>query len=223
MTDIRLWQRIQPLLTQYELIHIPIPHNENFDEIVEDLIDFFIEEEKVNLLGFSLGGYIASYFAVKHPKKVNKLFIVAGTPSGSSVGEISKRQKKIDYIHVNGFKELGYEKTVSLLEVENQNDEELIQLIQDMYNELGKNVFITQLTSTFNRIELLDHMMKLTMPIWFFLSSNDRLLNKASLEKLQKDTHNMNILLREGTSHNIPLEEPLELSKYIISWMEDKK
>ena len=55
MTDERLWSRIKPLLeNEYELIHIPIPHTEDFDEIIDILEKLFSKdsEEKVNLLGF---------------------------------------------------------------------------------------------------------------------------------------------------------------------------
>lgn len=219
MTDHRLWNRITPLLEEkYELVHISIPHNENFDEIVDHLHEIF-EEPNINLLGFSLGSYVASYFAIKYPNRVKRLFNVAGTPSGTTINEVQKRRKKLDYIHVNGFKELGYEKTVSLLEVENQDDEELIQLIQDMYNELGKDVFITQLESTFHRKDLLEDLEALALPVWFFLSLEDRLLNSESLKLLQNRKHDMNIIVREGTSHMIPLEEPEDLCGYIDEWM----
>ena len=79
MTDERLWSRIIPLLKdEYELIHVPIPHTGDFDEIIDILFNLFTED-KVNLLGFSLGGYIASYFAITYPNRVNKLFMLAAT------------------------------------------------------------------------------------------------------------------------------------------------
>ena len=38
MTDIRLWSRLIPYLQkEYELVHIPIPHSEDFDEIIDIL------------------------------------------------------------------------------------------------------------------------------------------------------------------------------------------
>ena len=84
MTDERLWSRIKPFLqNEYELVHVPIPHTEDFDEIIDILFNLF-KEEKVNLLGFSLGGYIASYFAITYPNRVNRLFMVAATPGASN-------------------------------------------------------------------------------------------------------------------------------------------
>ena len=47
MTDERLWSRIIPLLKdQYELIHVPIPHTGDFDEIIDILKNLEIEINK---------------------------------------------------------------------------------------------------------------------------------------------------------------------------------
>ena len=217
ITDNRLWSRIIPLLeNDYELVHTSIPHSEDFDEIIDILFNEF-KEEKVNILGFSLGGYIASYFAITYPNRVNRLFTVAATPGNSTEAEIERRKEKFVAIEKEGFVGLSYEKAKSLLE--KQNDEESIKIIQDMFMDLGKESFISQLTSTFYRKDLFEDLINLSIPIWFFYSKNDRLLNQEAIKKLLLDNHNMNIISREGTSHNIPLEVPELLSNEIKKWM----
>ena len=217
MTDNRLWSRIIPLLeNDYELVHTSIPHSEDFDEIIDILFNEF-KEEKVNILGFSLGGYIASYFAITYPNRVNRLFTVAATPGNSTEAEIERRKEKFVAIEKESFVGLSYEKAKSLLE--KQNDEESIKIIQDMFMDLGKESFISQLTSTFYRKDLFEDLINLSIPIWFFYSKNDRLLNQEAIKKLLLDNHNMNIISREGTSHNIPLEVPELLSNEIKKWM----
>ena len=217
MTDNRLWSRIIPLLeNDYELVHTSIPHSEDFDEIIDIIFNEF-KEEKVNILGISLGGYIASYFAITYPNRVNRLFTVAATPGNSTEAEIERRKEKCVAIEKEGFVGLSYEKAKSLLE--KQNDEESIKIIQDMFMDLGKESFISQLTSTFYRKDLFEDLINLSIPIWFFYSKNDRLLNQEAIKKLLLDNHNMNIISREGTSHNIPLEVPELLSNEIKKWM----
>ncbi len=218
MTDERLWSRIKPFLTEYELVHVPIPHTENFDEAIDILLDVF-KEDKVNLLGFSLGGYIASYFAVTYPNRVNKLFMLAATPGASEEAEIERRREKFAVIEQDGFKGLPYEKAVTLVEDQNKEDDDLIKTIQDMFMDLGKETFISQLTSTFNRVDLLEDLVTLKLNIWFYYSTKDRLLNHKSISKLQTLEHEMTLISREGTSHNIPLEVPKELSRKIKEWM----
>mgnify|MGYP003387125690 CR=1 FL=1 len=222
MTDVRLWSRIKPFLAEYELVHVAIPDSSDFDEVLDLLEDTF-KEEKVNLLGFSLGGYIASYFAVTYPSRVNKLFMIAATPGASEVAEIERRREKFAVIEKEGFKGLSYEKAVSLVEKQNQEDIELITIIQDMFMDLGKETFISQLTSTFNRVDLLEELVRLNrefnLPIWFYYSDSDRLLNHKSIAKLKTTNHNIKLISRKGTSHNVPLEVPFELSLEIKEWM----
>ena len=223
MTDERLWSRIKPLLeNEYELIHIPIPHTEDFDEIIDILDKQFSNdsEEKVNLLGFSLGGYIASYYAITYPNRLNRLLMVAATPGSSSEAEIERRKEKFTVIEKEGFKGLSYDKAKSLVEKKNKDDSELIKIIQDMFIDLGKERFITQLTSTFYRKDLFADLVNLDLPIWFYYSEDDRLLSPNALHRLLNNEHNMKLISRVGTSHNIPLEVPDLLSNVIKDWME---
>ncbi len=92
MTDERLWSRLIPLLeNEYELIHISLPLTDNFDESSQELAKIF-KEDKINLLGFSLGAYTAAYFTTKFPNRVNRLFLVAGTPGCMNKDEIEKKE-----------------------------------------------------------------------------------------------------------------------------------
>ena len=219
MTDERLWSRIKPLLeNDYELIHVPIPHTEDFDECIDILFNQF-KEEKINLLGFSLGGYIASYYAITYPNRVNRLLMVAATPGSSSEAEIERRKEKFTVIEKEGFTGLSYEKAKSLVEKQNKDDKELINTIQDMFIDLGKERFISQLTSTFYRKDLYEDLINLDIPIWFYYSDNDRLLSHHALDRLLTQEHSMKLISRVGTSHNIPLEEPKILSDVIKDWM----
>ncbi len=219
MTDERLWKRVQPLLKDdFELVYLQIPMTSDFDEINEYLLKE-IKEDDINLLGFSLGGYIASYFTLKYPKKVKRLFNLASTPSGSSSKDDKRRKQKIKDVDEKGFEPLSIQKAKSLVEVKNQDDEDLINTIIDMFTSLGKENFKTQLNCTLNRVDLFDRLIKLDKTIYFFYSKDDRLLTKDSLQRLENENHNMKVISREGTSHNISLEEPNLLVEKIREWI----
>ena len=42
--------------------------------------------------------------------------------------------------------------------------------------------------------------------MYMLYSSNDRLLDLEALDKLHNQKHNIKLIKRDGTSHNIPLE-----------------
>lgn len=221
MTDIRLWSKALPLLKDdFEIIHIPIPSSTDFDEIV-DILNKELKEDKINILGFSLGGYIASYFTCKYPQRVKRLFTVAATPGTTSKVELERREKKlVDFENSSEFG-LELEKAIMLLEEQNQSDLSLAQTMVDMFNDLGRDTFITQLKSTFNRVDLFDKLKDKTIPMHMLYSSNDRLLDLEALDKLHNKKHNIKLIKRDGTSHNIPLEFPELFASSIKKWIKE--
>ena len=215
MTDHRIWEKLESYLDEYELIHLPIPLSDNFDEIIE-MLEKTIKCEKINLLGFSLGGYIASYFAIKYPLRVHKLFLLGSTPSATEPKDINKRQSRLNDAKKNEFKTLKLDKAKELLEID---DEINANTMVNMFNDLGENIFISQLQSTLNRVDLFPSLLKLNFPIKLFYSENDRLFNHDSIENIMKIEHKLEIVSRVGSSHNISLEIPEVLSMQIKSWM----
>lgn len=221
MTDIRLWSKALPLLKDdFEIIHIPIPSSTDFDEIV-DILNKEFKEDKINILGFSLGGYIASYFTCKYPQRVKRLFTVAATPGTTSKVELERREKKlVDFENSSEFG-LELEKAIMLLEEQNQNDLSLAKTMVDMFNDLGRDTFLTQLKSTFNRVDLFDCLKDKNIPMHMLYSSNDRLLDLEALDKLHNQKHNIKLIIRDGTSHNIPLEFPELFASSVKEWIKE--
>lgn len=221
MTNEKLWKRVLPELEKnYEIIHIKIPRSTNFDEINKILCEQ-IKDEKINLLGFSLGGYIASYFTIKFPQRVKKLFMLSATPAKTSDLELARRKEKLEFAKVNNEISLDLQKAKTLVEEQNIDDLDLLQTIVEMFNEMGKDEFISQLESTFYRVDLSKELKELKVPVTMFYSSDDRLLDKEAIVKLENEKHNINLIKRVGSSHNISLEFPNELIINIKRWMDN--
>jgi len=217
MTDERLWSRLVPHLEdEYELIHFQIPLSEDFDEIIDEL-DKEIGDKKVNILGFSLGGYIASYYTLKNPNKIKRLFLVSSTPSSTEEKDIPRREKKLKEARSNKFTPLSLEKAKELLEI--KDDEQLVHIVSSMFNDLGNDVFVPQLSTTLKREDIFEDLIDLDIPISLFYSTDDWLLNHTSINKILQKDHNFKFITRKGTSHNIPLEFSEELSFHIKDWM----
>ena len=88
-----------------------------------------------------------------------------------------------------------------------------------MFNDLGFENFIIQLASTLNRQEIYANFKNLDFPIKLFYSKSDRLFNHESINDIISSNSKITIVSREGTSHNISLEVPEELSFEIKEWM----
>ncbi len=219
MTDERLWSRLVPFLEEkYELVHISLPLTDNFDEASNKLEKIF-KEEQINLLGFSLGAYLACYFTVNNPSRVKRLFLLAGTPGAMNKDEIEKRKQTLLHMNNFGFKGLSHKKVLTLIEEVNHNDEELIDIVKNMFSDLGSEVYTVQMKSTFNRKDISEKLISLDLPIYFYYSTEDRLLSHRVLKNFTKEHNHISINSRVGTSHMVSLESPSELAEQIENWM----
>lgn len=69
------WQQLNHFKNNYRVISLTYPSVKSLKELSEGLLAILEKEkiEKVVVVGSSLGGYLAQYFAVKHPEKVIKV------------------------------------------------------------------------------------------------------------------------------------------------------
>ena len=90
------------LKKEYDLVHIPIPHSEDFDEIIDILFQEFKEENKS--LGIFFWVVICFIFAITYPNRVNRFFTVAATPGIWEIeAEIERRKEKFVAIEKKWF------------------------------------------------------------------------------------------------------------------------
>ncbi len=57
----------------------PMPEIFSIEFFANDILNYLEENniERINILGYSMGGYVAMYFAKHYPEKVNKIFTLA--------------------------------------------------------------------------------------------------------------------------------------------------
>ncbi len=218
MCNESLWNRLIPLFDDsYEFIHLKIPQKENFDEIIEE-IDKKIIEDSANILGFSLGGYIALHYALKYPKKIEKLMLVSSSFNSLKKDEIEKREAGLNFIKQFGFKTLSKKAVQVMLDKSNIENLKLIKQIQDMYNSLGEENLFSQMKSTLYREDLSNKLIRLNVNILFVYSIYDNLLDTNTIEKMVLKNKNFKSKTFESKSHMLTLEKPFELKEIIKKW-----
>ena len=81
MCDQRLWDTTQQALGSHiALRHVAIPSE---DSCVNGRSPrAVLPTTPINLLGFSMGGYIACAFALAYPERINRLMVLSNTASG---------------------------------------------------------------------------------------------------------------------------------------------
>ncbi|MBB1487333.1 alpha/beta fold hydrolase [Oceanospirillum sediminis] len=213
----KLWSEVLPLLQDnYQLVYLDIPQNKSFDELAGYYNDI-LGDKKVNLLGFSLGGYIATYFASLYPERIERLFVISNTPAALPDEELKQRSNTLNYVKKHGYKGMSRKKIASLLAPENQTDD-LISLISEMDQALGEHEFLSQYQHTSERADLSQALNQFSFCTYLYYSEYDKLINLNWLKQLDNTSHLLSLICTSGSGHMLPLEKPRELADHINTW-----
>lgn len=220
MCDQRLWQAcIKHLPENVELIHIAIPMGNSIEEIVA-LLKKHLPEGKLNLAGFSLGGYIATAYALKFPEQINKLLLISNMSYSLPENELKERSRTIAYLKTHGYSGIPTKRITALLHPDNINKQDIIHCIREMDTSLGKATLIHQLTVTTQRENLLVKLPSLTIPIMFLIGDNDSLVKLSRIEAVLAHSPFISLSVLANTGHMLPLEQPkkcaLNLNRFFI-------
>ena len=220
MCDQRLWQDcIQYLPENIQLIHLAIPKGNSIDEIVT-LLEKQLPKGKINLAGFSLGGYVASAYALKFPEKINKLLLISNMSYSLPENELKERSRTISYLKTHGYSGIPTKRITALLDSSKQSNLEIINCIREMDTSLGKETLIHQLTVTTQRENLLIKLPTLSIPIMFLIGDNDSLVKLSRIEAILAKSSIISLSVLANTGHMLPLEQPqmcaLNMSRFFI-------
>ena len=153
MCNEKLWADVVPYLDDsLELVYLPIPKDKNFDALAKHYKSV-LGNEPVNLIGFSLGGYIAAYYAALYPESVDKLFIISNSPTQLPDEEIKQRNDILSFVKTHGYKGMSRKKVLSMLDNTNHT-ERFVKQVLEMDKALGESEFISQYSNTSDRADL---------------------------------------------------------------------
>ena len=212
--DDMLWQQVfEHLSPRFTPISWGIPRGDNLAAIVESLHKT-LPNTPLNLIGFSLGGYVASLFATTYPQRINQLLVIANAPKALPLQEILTRRQTLDYIEKNGYSGMPKTRIRQLLSPMNHQDSDIIDIMRQMDKRGGESMLVNQLSCTTQREDLLGPLNQQSFPTKFVIGEHDNLVNVNELKKsLLSDRLSIETL--ENCGHMSPLESP-QLLAHII-------
>lgn len=218
MCNEKLWcYLIEELPNDIELRHVCIPNFKSFDEIAEHIMRT-IGSQPLNLLGFSLGGYVASFFANKYPEAIKRLFVVANSPTQLSKSEVQQRQDSLTLVSKFGYRGMPRAKATAMLD-ESRQREALIDCILAMDSDLGESTLVSQYQHTTKREDLAGAFKNALFPSSFYFCEEDALVDTDWLATLARDANTVKLIQEKGSGHMLPLEQPKALARHLESWL----
>tara|TARA_B110000444_G_C18802588_1_gene578212 strand:- start:1053 stop:1643 length:591 start_codon:yes stop_codon:yes gene_type:complete len=193
------------------------------DEIVNVLSEQIIADKAI-LVGFSLGGYIASAIALKLGNKLQQLLIVSNFPKNLPPAEIKQRKRTIDWINQRGYSGIPNKRINDLLhpEIEQLNPsgyQKIKNTIVTMDRILGVEVLLHQLHVSMYRPNLLPLLGQLALPVTFLVGDTDSLVELSVLRAELQGKNNIALKEIAKTGHMLPLESPQALASMLVCFL----
>lgn len=156
--------------------------------------------DKINVFGYSMGGYVGMYLAKKHPEKVEKLFTIATKLDWTIEGSI-KESAMLNSIKI---KEKVPKYAFALQQLHGINWELLMQKTAEMILNLGKNPALN--SSDFE---------KMTTPILISVGDKDVMVSIEECLLASRKIINCQFLVFPNTVHPIEKVDVFELAHQI--------
>ncbi|MFX1279023.1 MAG: alpha/beta fold hydrolase [Promethearchaeota archaeon] len=206
---------------------------EIFADDINVLLDF-LEIEKTNIIGWSLGGMIVQNFILKYPQRVNKMVLINtnyGTPDES--GAEAYKNMRLENLKLTnedpvkafwqstrtGF----YIKFRKQMEASPQKKWYGLWSVDDLIKEkitdppTEKDIIVQAgAVSTHHTLERLHEIKNETLLI---TSSHDRIMPQSVMEEMHEKIPNSMLKIIDKAGHDSPLSRAPEINQMIIEFL----
>ena len=207
MCDERMWADMFKESPGLVPRYLTIGGQNTIELLVED-IAHQLPTNPIDLVGFSLGGYLAVAFALKYPERVRQLFVISNMPCALPFEEVKERTRTVQWLKKHGYSGIPKKRILNLLDKSAHENTQLISTIAVMDKDLGGEVLMQQLLATTQRENLFDQLVNLQIEKHFIVGESDKLASPQALADLAAKDNSMSLRVVEKAGHMLPMEKP---------------
>ena len=173
---------------------------------------------KLAVIGFSMGGYVAIELMRQIPNKIEKLVLInSGARAVCEKGQIERERSldlinkgKFDFLINLIFKTSIYDKNKYL---------ELLPLLKTMAHSVGAERYMQQLTAILNKPCETELLKTIQCPTLLITSKEDNVMPPERSEHMAANIRNSNLVYVENCGHLAPLEQPDIINQILSDWL----
>lgn len=161
----------------------------SFEVFVNDILNYLNQNkiDKINLFGYSMGGYAALMFALKYPERVEKIF----TCSVKLKWDLESAAKETDLLNPEKIAEKVPAFANNLMMLHGINVwKNLLKSTSNMLMDLGKGQLLTE-----------EDFQKINCPILFALGDKDTTAGLADTISIYKTLKTANLFVMPNAPH----------------------
>ncbi len=207
LCDERVWLPVWQQLTLNQRRYIPLQWATSLDNMLALTNDRVLEDERVHLVGYSMGGYVAALWACKHPQQVASLTLMGYDPKGLSDEEITRRKQLLSVLQKGQFSVSHPSFLERFVHPQHHRNPNVAGVVQSMGEDLGKATLIAHTAATTPRKDLASELAKQPFAIHVIAADNDLVApSDVVLSHFQRPPMSVKVL--EDCAHMMTLEQP---------------
>jgi pimeloyl-ACP methyl ester carboxylesterase len=222
LCDERMWYRLTPLLGDgFDFNYVPL-HKARTRAHMQELIAAH-SAPQANLVAFSLGAYLAIEYVLANPGRVKSLVIIGSSATSLAEKEKATRLRIIPLLEQNHYTGMSQQRLREILAPAHMDDPAIVDVIQQMAVDLGKDVLLTQFRTTIERPDLMQRMGEVSCPVLIVGAEQDKLVPANAVRQLASNCPGASLhMLADGVGHMIPLEAPQVLASDMLAFYQQQ-
>jgi len=216
MLDADLWSDlVDDLAALGPVRHADLSRAASIEEMAADLLE--AAPGRFDLVGFSMGGYVARAAQRAAPHRIRRLVLIATSARGDAAVQ-AQRKAAIAEADPASFRGLSRGSIRTSLAPDREGDTGLVERIRAMSVRLGGETFRRQ--ALVRRDGDMDLLPAIGCPTLVVAGSRDRLRSLDEARELQAGIPGATLRIIDA-GHMIPMEAPEELSAALLAFLGD--
>jgi pimeloyl-ACP methyl ester carboxylesterase len=218
LCDERIWQPLWHIVADNmpHRTYVPLQWANDLEQMLaltNDRINQY--DQKVHLVGYSMGAYIASLAALA-TNKVAKLTLIGYSPNGLSEQEMNQRKAIIHAIDNKTYKGMTKLRLKQFLTDRECENKALNDTVLSMSNDLGGATLRAQIKATTPRKDLTRKLQQSKLPIHCIAAEQDKIAPCARVKAFASASSHIQYTLIKDTAHMMLLAKPNQISNAIL-------
>lgn len=215
MADNTLWDEVVAALGTEDVAFAQLDRGDSIAEMASHVLD--LAQPTFDLVGFSMGGYVARAMARMAPERVKSLVLIATSARPDTPEQAERKTAAVAQLSATRrFQGLSRTSILASLHPSRVGDEALVERVRTMGQRLGRDVFLRQASLA----RPADHagLAAIRCPTLVIAASDDRLRSLEEAREMRDGIANAELVEITGSGHMIPIEDPGAVARAIMDW-----
>lgn len=219
LCDERIWLPVWRHLNLTQRRYVPLQWATTREDMMALTGDRVLPGDKVHLVGYSMGGYIAARYALSNPSQVASLTLLGYDPHGLSRDEITRRKQLLGTLNSGQFNPAAPGFIERFVHPDYQQNDEVATVLVDMAMDLGKNTLLAHTKATTPREDLTTTLKQAPFAVNILGASADAVVPKAALDRAAEAISATNNVCIQHAAHMMLLEQPETVAGHLQNWL----